>query len=105
MQRHVIPVRENWQAKVEALGFNYHTLNSVTYWDESVYYEFDYRQIDVLEKSTRELHRLCLEAVDHVIKKDLLDLFYIPAEFKDQITASWNQETPSIYGRFDLSWN
>ncbi len=105
MKRHSIPARQNWQAKVEALGFNYHSLEGVPYWDESVYYEFNYRQVEMLENATRELYSLCLEAVDHIIKKDLFDLFFIPLEFKDFIKASWSSETPSIYGRFDLSWS
>ena len=105
MKRHSITVRQNWQTKVENLGFNYHSLGGVPYWDESVYYEFNYRQIEILEKATRELNSLCLNAVAHVIKNDLFELFSVPLEFRDLIKTSWNNETPSIYGRFDLSWS
>ena len=105
MQRHPIQARENWQSKVEKLGFSYHTLDGATYWDESVYYDFSYQQIEVLENATRDLYRLCLEAVDYVIKNNLLHLFSIPERFGHFINASWNNDTPSIYGRFDLSWS
>jgi glutathionylspermidine synthase len=105
MKRHPINVRDNWQSKVEQLGFRYHTLNGEKYWDESVYYEFSYAQVAVLERTTAELYALCLKAVDHVINNNLFDLFFIPIEFAPLIRQSWKQRTNSIYGRFDLSWN
>jgi glutathionylspermidine synthase len=105
MKRHPVEVRTDWKAKVERLGFNYHTLDGATYWDESTYYSFTYHQIDILEMATRALYRMCLEAVDYVIKNNLLPAFSIPEKFAPLIKASWYNETPSIYGRFDLSWN
>ncbi len=33
------------------------------YWDESAYYEFFSREVDLLEEATNELQRRCLEAV------------------------------------------
>lgn len=104
MKRHLIPSRSNWRAKVEQIGFSYHTLEGVTYWDESVYYEFDRDEAGVLEKSTHELYQLCLQAVDHVIRNGLYDLFLIPDRFKIKIEESWKKQEPSIYGRFDLAW-
>jgi glutathionylspermidine synthase len=105
MKRHMIQTRTNWQQKVEQLGFNYHTLDGATYWDESVYYEFNYKQINILEQTTNELYRLCLKAVDYVIKENLFDWFFIPEEFIPLIKKSWKQDTASIYGRYDISWN
>ena len=90
---------------MERLGFRFHTLNGEKYWDESVWYEFSYAQVDVLERATAELYRLCLRAVDHVIKNNLFDLFCIPIEFAPIIRDSWERKTNSIYGRFDFSWN
>lgn len=105
MKRNKIIVRENWKSKVEELGFNYHTLDGATYWDESAFYEFNYKQISILEKTTNELYKLCLKAVDHVIKNNLYDEFLIPEKFIGLIKKSWEKETPSIYGRYDISWN
>jgi len=105
MKRNVIQTRPNWQQKVEKLGFNYHTLDGATYWDESVYYEFNYKQINTLEQTTNELYRLCLKAVDYVIKENLFDWFFIPEEFIPLIKKSWKHNVPSIYGRYDISWN
>jgi glutathionylspermidine synthase len=105
MKRHTIPVREDWQKKVESLGFNFHTLAGETYWDERAYYEFNYGQVAVLEKATHEIYAMCLRAVDHILRNNLLDLFFVPPQFWPLIHNSWNSGSPSIYGRFDLSWN
>ncbi|HTH55539.1 MAG TPA: glutathionylspermidine synthase family protein [Cyclobacteriaceae bacterium] len=105
MKRHSIPSRHNWRTRVEQIGFSYHTLDGVTYWDETVYYEFSRPQTDVVETSTRELYQLCLQAVDHVVRHGLYDLFLIPDRFKNKIEDSWQRQDPSIYGRFDLVWN
>jgi glutathionylspermidine synthase len=105
MKRHIISPRESWRTKVEQLGFSYHTLDGVTYWDESVYYEFNRAQADRIEQSSNELYQLCLQAVDHVVRNGLSDLFLIPDEFKNKIEASWKNREPSVYGRFDLVWD
>ena len=105
MQRHQIPMRENWRAKVEQLGFTYHTLDGATYWDESAYYEFNRSEADKIEQSTNELYQLCLQAVDHVIQHRWYDRFFIPDEFICKIETSWKNREPSVYGRFDLVWD
>ncbi|HLZ17120.1 MAG TPA: glutathionylspermidine synthase family protein [Cyclobacteriaceae bacterium] len=104
MIRHQIPVRENWRARVEQIGFTYHTLDGVTYWDESVFYEFTRNQADKIEQSTAEVYRLCLQAVKYVIQHRLYRRFFIPEEFIPKIEASWRNQEPSVYGRFDLVW-
>jgi glutathionylspermidine synthase len=105
MKRIPTPVRDNWQAKVEALGFNYHTLHGERYWDESAYYEFTYEQINGIEQATSQVYDMCLKAVDFVIQHELFELFSIPLEFGPFIKSSWQNKAPSIYGRFDFSWN
>jgi glutathionylspermidine synthase len=105
MKRHQIEVRENWRDKVEKLGFSYHTLGNVTYWDESAYYEIERREADRIENSSNELYSLCLQAVDYVIHRRLYDRFCIPTEFTSAIENSWNSREQSVYGRFDLAWD
>jgi glutathionylspermidine synthase len=87
------------------LGFGYHTLNGEVYWDESAWYGFSYEEIDLLERTSNKLHRMCLKAVDYVIRENLFERFCIPAPFIPLIKKSWQGEKPSIYGRFDISWN
>ena len=93
--------RDNWKKKVEDLGFGFHTMDG-TYWDESAYYQFSMTEIDVLESATNELFERCLDAVQHVIDNQLYNLFKIDQRFIPIIEKSWNDDAPSIYGRFDL---
>jgi glutathionylspermidine synthase len=102
MKRKQISPRLNWQQKVEALGFGFHTLEG-TYWDENAYYEFGMDEIDTIEKATNELWEKCLEAVEYVIQNKLYAKFHIPKSFEAHIEASWENDVPSIYGRFDFS--
>ncbi len=103
MQRKTITPRPDWQAKVENLGFGYHTMDG-TYWDESAYYEFTAAEIDTIETATNELWEMCLEAVEHVISKKKYDLFHIPKWIVPHIERTWNDDAPSVYGRFDFSF-
>jgi glutathionylspermidine synthase len=105
MIREKIIPRSHWQQQVENLGFSFHSLNGIPYWDESACYKFSTEQINVLEKATYELNSLCLKAVKHCIENDLFQLFRIPDKFIYLLKKSWNEDHPSIYGRFDLSWN
>lgn len=104
MQRCVVAPRPQWPKRLEELGFTFHSSQG-TYWDESVCYRFRSDQIDELEDATETLHRLCLEAVDHVIEADRFEALRIPAAFVPSIRASWRERAPSLYGRFDLAYD
>lgn len=101
MNRNNISPRNNWQQEVEKLGFSFHT-SSVPYWDESACYEFSVAEVLCIEKATLELWDMCLKAVDHVIENNLFDKFHIPEWIVPVIKRSWEDEHPSIYGRFDF---
>lgn len=101
MDRITIHPRNNWQHAVEQLGFGFHTA-ATPYWDESAYYAFSLREIDLIEKATAELWDLCIGAVQHVIDKGLYSRFGIPAGFIPYIEKTWEEDHPAIYGRFDL---
>lgn len=103
MQRIPISSRRNWQQAVEQLGFGFHTTH-VPYWDEGVYYAFDMDEILLLEKATAELWELCLDAVQYAIDHRLYEQFHIPAVAAPFIERSWDEDHPSIYGRFDLCY-
>jgi glutathionylspermidine synthase len=103
MKRISIPPRNNWQAIVEQMGFGFHTTN-VPYWDESAYYEFGMNEIELIEKATAELWQCCLGAVEHVIDNKLYSKLAIPDNFIPYIEKTWNEDHPSIYGRFDLCY-
>ena len=95
--------RNNWQQAVENLGFGFHTTD-VPYWDESAYYSFTLDEVDNLEKATTTLWDLCLKAVQHVIDNKLYSQFKIPEHYIEYIEKTWNEDVPSIFGRFDLCY-
>lgn len=103
MKRIDINPRLRWQDAVEKLGFGFHTTH-VPYWDETAYYSFTLAEIEAIEKATEELWRLCLAAVQYVTDNNLYKLFKIPEQYFLLIKKSWEQDHPSIYGRFDLAF-
>lgn len=104
MRRILTTPRHQWQEKLENLGFGYHSIDEV-YWDETAYYEFTMQEINQLEKATAELWQMYLVAVEYVISKNLFFKFHIPEWFRNSIIESWEQDFPSIYGRFDLGFD
>jgi glutathionylspermidine synthase len=98
-------MREDWQSKVEGLGFYFHEMDGLPYWDESLFYEFTSDQIDYLEEVTQELYRMCKRLVEHVFDNGLAARMAIPDAFFQFAKESWLKGEPSIYGRFDLWWD
>lgn len=101
-----IKPRGNWQQQADEFGFAFHTMYGQAYWDESAYYQFTLKQIEQdLETPTEEIHQMCLQMVDKVVKDEaLLTKFCIP-EHKWQLVAdSWQQKQPSLYSRLDFCY-
>lgn len=105
MQRISISPRSNWKATVEKLGFGFHTIDGLPYWDETAAYKFTSPQIDTIEEATNTLEELCLEAVDHVISKGLYHRLNITGQAIDLIETSWRNQHKNLYGRFDFAYN
>jgi len=105
MERLITPPRFDWQAKVEANGLNYHTIDGQPYWDETAYYSFSSSEIDEIESATAELHELCIKAAEHVISNKLYSKLMIPPQAVPLIERSWDNDEPSILGRFDLAYD
>jgi glutathionylspermidine synthase len=105
MRRSAITPRTNWEKKVEELGLIFHHTREGVYWNESAYYEFSAKEVDVLEAATNELQRLCLLAGQNIIDNKRYDEFHIPKEAAPLIDWAWNAEPPAIYGRMDLAYD
>jgi glutathionylspermidine synthase len=103
MKRIDILPRPNWEQKVEGQGFIFYKDNS--YYSETAAYEFTGGEIALIEKASGEIQAMCLEVVDHVIKNELWDDFFIPAEYRELVKWSWEKRQPSFYGRLDLALN
>ncbi len=104
MRRITCSPRENWQKKVESVGLAWHSASGA-YWNESAYYEFSAREVDTIEAATNDLHGLCLRTVQHVIDNKLYARMGIPEIAVPLIERSWEEEPPSLYGRFDLAYD
>jgi glutathionylspermidine synthase len=104
MRRVACAPRRDWQEKVEEAGLAWHT-GERPYWNESAFYEFTAKELDLLESVTNELEKLSLKAVQHVIDNRLYSQMGIPEIARPLIESSWEAEPPSLYGRFDLSYD
>lgn len=95
----------NWKSRLESIGYGYHSMGGVPYWIDDYYYEIDNKEADLIYKATNELWSMCLEAVEYVIKNRLYSKFSIPQFMIHHIERSWENDDPSIYGRFDFAYD
>lgn len=107
MLRVPIEPRANWKQQATEYGFHFHTMYGEPYWDESAYYQFSLAQIENhIEDPTVELHQMCLEVVENVVKSEaLLRQFCIPESQWDMVRQSWDEKAPSLYSRLDLVYD
>jgi glutathionylspermidine synthase len=104
MRRERITPRADWIARVESHGCHFHTIDGAPYWREDVCYVFDARQIDTLESATAELHALCIEAVDRIVRHGRYADLGLDDRAATLIERSWRDHDPALYGRMDLSY-
>ena len=104
MRREKRQPRPNWRERCEEAGFYFHSMGG-TYWDESVSYRFSSSQIDQLESVTADLHQLCLAAAEEVVRSRRFAEFAIPEPFHELVARSWREREPTLFGRFDFSWD
>ena len=102
--------RPHWQRRVEEAGLTWHSLaepdrNEQPYWNETAFYELTAHEVDVLERATNELAAMALKAAGHIVENNLFAKLAIPQHAIPLIQSSWEAEPPSLYGRFDLSWD
>jgi glutathionylspermidine synthase len=106
VRRLVLDPRPDWQARVEAAGLIWHSLDGLPYWDESACYAFNRDDVAVLETATADLYQMFLTAGDHIVERRLFDRFGIPDWCRPLIVEAWNEAPPALnYGRFDLGYD
>ena len=90
MRRVPIHQRSNFKARVEELGFDFHTIDGYPYWDETAYYAFTLDQIeDDIEGPSEDLAALCLDFVDKAVRsEEILESLCIPRQAWDLIRNS-----------------
>lgn len=113
MHRQSLRPRSDWKARMEALGFDFHTIPTESdptglYWDESACWVFSEAEIDRLDDASVELHKMCMAAAKRIVDEKLYPLLNIPAHAVPAIEASWERQRQgrefSLYGRFDLAY-
>jgi glutathionylspermidine synthase len=105
MRRIASTPRADWQKKVEAAGLTWHTVEHHPHWNESAFYEFTAREVDLLESATNELEEMTRRAAQYAIDNRLYSKMGIPELAVPLIERSWEADTPSLYGRFDLMYD
>ena len=68
MLRQAVTPRAHWQARLERLGFDYHSMDG-SYWQEDAYYSFYAKEIDLLEDASNELHHMCIDLAEEIVKR------------------------------------
>ena len=63
------PPRPDWRARVEAEGLIWHGAGDVPYWSEDEHLVLTLKAAETLEEAASELHALCLEACDAIVKR------------------------------------
>src|SRR5499427_1388904 len=107
MRRIACEQRADWRETAARVGFEFHTIDGEPYWDESAYYGFTLREIERdLEAPTAELDGMCRELVARAIGDErMLQALQIPQLMWNYVAASFRRHDPSLYGRFDLSYD
>ncbi|AIM37919.1 glutathionylspermidine synthase [Sphingobacterium sp. ML3W] len=100
-----LTIDPNWKSRLESIGYGFHTDQDEPYWIDDYYFEITSKEADMLHHATTEVWDMCLKAVEYVITNKRYDLFHIPAYMVHHIEQSWENETPSIYGRFDFAYD
>jgi glutathionylspermidine synthase len=105
MRRLRVAERRAWRQRVEEQGLLFHALDDRReYWGEGAYYRLTTDEVGELERSTRELQQLCLEAAQYAIDHHRHRELGVPAAAVPLIERAWHEEPPSLYGRLDLAF-
>lgn len=104
MERRTCRPRAHWQSRVEALGFDFHSLDG-TYWVEDGYYAFEAAEVDRIEDAANELQCMCLHAVAEVVTRGDYHLLGLDARAATLVERTWNAGEGALYGRMDLAYD
>jgi glutathionylspermidine synthase len=92
------------KSRLEEEGFIYHTVDG-DYWNDKSFYVFTELQAQILKQASEELHLLCKEAVDYVVRSGDYQSYGLTPEAFELASKSWLNQEPHLYGRFDFAWD
>ena len=107
MERIDVEPREDWRETAEAHGFNFHSPEDDTYWDESACYCFSLDRIEKdIEEPTEEIEQLCFQVVERAVNdSEVLERLGIPETFWGYVADSWRNQEKNLYGRLDFVYD
>jgi glutathionylspermidine synthase len=108
MKREFSAPRPNWKSKLADDGVTYHTINNEPYWDESVAYRFELKEIDRIEHATNALHELAIHCIEEIIDRDWFSEMGLSKRARELVIKSWNNDEfdeLSVFGRFDFAYD
>ncbi len=107
MERVAATERPEWERIAHDMGFAFAHADGARYWDERAWYRFTLNEIENgIEEPTADLHAMCLDLVEEVVRSDqLMERLAIPTAMRDLVAGSWAARAPSLYGRFDFSFD
>ena len=97
--------RPDWRQQVEASGLIWHGAGGTPYWTEDQHLVLTLKAAETLEDAASELHALCLEACEQIVKRGWWERLAITEAAIGLVQTSWMTADFSIYGRFDLAWD
>jgi glutathionylspermidine synthase len=105
MERCLVPVRDNWKARVEAEGMLWHSAPGLTYWHEGVAYRFTEAEVETIHDATEACHQMALAAAGAIIEGGELANYGYGADAIKLIERSWHTRERDIYGRIDFAFD
>ena len=96
--------RPDWQQRVESTGLTWYGTEGTPYWTEDRNLLLTLKAAEVMEDAATELHAMCLDACDEIVRRGWWDRLAIPDAAAALADASWAAGDISLYGRFDLAW-
>lgn len=99
------PPRAGWRERVESAGLIWHGAGGEPYWSEDRHLVFTLGAAEVLEDAANELHAMCLDACEQIVRRGWWERLAIPEAAVGFVQTSWMAGDPALYGRFDLAWD
>jgi glutathionylspermidine synthase len=97
--------RPDWKQRVESAGLLWHGAGCDSYWNENQHLVLTLAAAETLEDAALELHALCLEACEQIVRRGWWERLAIPEHAIGMVQSSWMSGDFSLYGRFDLAWD
>ena len=97
------PVRNNWVQRVEESGLVWHGNSTDAYWNENEHLVFTLEAAETLEAAANELHALCLDACEQIMRRDLWLKLGIPEDLQSMMDGELNAVSGFMSGKLKVA--